>query len=222
MDISSYFCTEIFEIIRCNKMPKVTDTVKELILKRIKGNPEHAIFFLSDFVEITSLETIRKILSEACENGLLSHIAHGIYAKPMKSRFGEVPVPIETVAREIADRDHAQIMPTGSYAANIVGLSTQVPMVVAYLTTGSSRSVKVGNRAIRYTHAAPRNFAYRGTTIPLLVQAMKELKKENIGNGQIAAIAHFMSESSDKDSHAADLLLAPAWVRKILTPLTTA
>lgn len=200
-------------------MPKVINTIKDTIIKKIEESPEHTVFFLSDFAEITSLETVRKVLSEACVKGLLSHIAHGIYAKPMMSRFGEVPMPIEIVAKEIADRDHAHIMPTGCHAANIVGLSTQVPMTVAYLTTGSSRSVNVGSRTIHYTHAAPRNFAYQGTTIPLLVQAIKELKESNIGKSQIEVIARFISESGDKDRHVADLLLTPIWVRKILTPL---
>ena len=77
--------------------------------------------------------------------GLVEHIAHGIYAKPMISRFGKVPVPLEAVAMEIAVRDNVQILPTGLTAANILGVSTQIPLTVSFITTGSSRVINVGN-----------------------------------------------------------------------------
>ena len=114
--------------------------IKTTILNRIKRSPEHSVFFLTDFARITSLETVRKVLSQACDAGLLTHIAHGIYVKPMMSRFGEVPIPLEKIAEEIAARDHVQIMPTGSTAANMLGLSTQVTMTVSYITTGVKRN----------------------------------------------------------------------------------
>ena len=84
-------------------------------------------------------------------------------------------MPLEEIAEEIAVRDHVQIMPTGSTSANILGLSTQVTMTASYLTTGASRDIKIGNRLIRFRRAAPRNFAYKGKTVALIVQAFKEL-----------------------------------------------
>lgn len=110
----------------------------------MRESPEHSIFFLGDFAEYGSVETIRKILLQARMQGLITHLSHGIYLKPMHSRFGEVPPPMEAVAKEIAERGHMEIMPTESTAANILGLSTQVPMVISFLTTGSSRTIKSG------------------------------------------------------------------------------
>ena len=140
---------------------KKDKNIKTTILDKIKRSPEHSVFFLNDIASITSLETVRKVLSQACDTGLLTHVAHGIYVKPMISRFGEVPIPLEKIAEEIAARDHVHIMPTGSTAANILGISTQVTMTVSYLTTGASREIKIGNRVIRFRRAAPRNLEKR-------------------------------------------------------------
>ena len=43
----------------------------------------------------------------------------------------------EEIAAAIARRDKAKIVPTGIYALNQLGLSTQLPMNVVYLTEGS-------------------------------------------------------------------------------------
>lgn len=193
--------------------------IKSAILNRIEQSPEHSVFFINDFLELAPMETVRKVLMQARLLGLVSHVAHGIYVKPMKSRFGEVPPPLEIIAKEIAKRDHVQIMPTGNTAANILGLSTQVPMIVSYLTTGSSRTVKIGKGAIKFRHAAPRNFAYKGMTVPLIVQALKEIKRENVGNGELSAIFHYLSKAQDEETFTNDILLAPQWIQNIVKPM---
>ncbi len=193
--------------------------IKQTIFEYLKKSPEHSIFFLGDFAEYGSVETIRKILLQARMQGLVTHLSHGIYLKPMHSRFGEVPPPMEAVAKEIAERDHVEIMPTGSTAANILGLSTQVPMVVSFLTTGSSRTIKIGKRAIKFKHAAPRNFAYKGKTIPLIVQALKELGEANITEQTKSALSACITKANDSHTFSEDILLAPAWIQTIIKPI---
>ena len=200
---------------------KKTPSIKSAILRRIEESPEHSIFFINDFVELGSMETVRKVLQQARLLGLVSHVAHGIYVKPMQSRFGEVPPPLEKIAKEIAQRDRVEIMPTGSTAANILGLSTQIPMVVSYLTPGSSRTIKIGKRAIKFRHAAPRNFAYEGTTIPLVVQALKDLETENIGERELSALYQYLSNAQDKDTFLKDILLVPQWIQNLVKPIIT-
>lgn len=195
------------------------DSIKLTIYKLLKESPEHSVFFLNDFAEYGSVETVRKVLFQARLEGLISHLSHGIYFKPMYSRFGEVPPPLETIAKAIADRDHVDIMPTGSTAANILGLSTQVPMIVSYLTTGSSRTITIGKRVIKFKHAAPRNFAYKGKTIPLIVQALKDLGEVNINEQTVSALSSYIAKANDVDFFSGDLLLAPAWIQTVIKPL---
>lgn len=195
------------------------ETIKSTLFARLEESPGNTIFFLNDFSELGSTETIRKVLLQARLQGLIAHLSHGIYIKPMQSRFGEVPPPLEKIAEAIAERDHVEIMPTGSTAANILGLSTQVPMAVSYLTTGSSRSIPIGKRVIRFKHAAPRNFAYRGKTIPLIVQALRDLGKPNINEQTLSILSSYIEKATDRNTFEADILLAPAWIQTKIKPL---
>lgn len=198
---------------------QVKGDIKSSILQKIEESPENSIFFLSDFNTEGAIESVRKIFLQARLSGLLVHLAHGIYAKPKRSRFGVVPPPLEIVAKEIADRDHVQIVPSGYTAVNLLGLSTQVPMTLSYLTTGSTREVKIGNRSIKFKHAAPKNFAAKGQTVILIIQAFKELGKGNIGASEITSLKSYISQASDKHLIEEDLFIAPQWIQKIVKPL---
>jgi hypothetical protein len=157
-------------------------------------------------------------LHEATISGVLEKAGHGIYIKPKISRFGKVPVPLEKIAREIADRDKCKILPTRSTAANLIGLSTQVPMNLSYITTGSTRTIKIGDRKISFRHASPKNFAAKGRVIPLLIQAIKEIGAKNISVVEYEAIRLFIDKQQDPYLQE-DLPLAPAWIQRIIKKL---
>lgn len=56
----------------------------------------------------------------------------------------------EEVAKEIAKRDIARIASKGVMALYLQGLTTQEPLKAVYLTDGSQREVKIGNRTIKF------------------------------------------------------------------------
>lgn len=192
--------------------------IKHYVMRSIDENQPNSIFFISDYADLGSAETIRKILHEATITGVLEKAGHGIYIKPKVSRFGKVPVPLEKIAREIADRDKCEILPTGSTAANLIGLSTQVPMNLSYITTGSTRTIKIGDRKISFRHASPRNFAAKGRVIPLLIQGIREIGEANISGAEYEAISQFIDKQKDPYLPE-DLSLAPAWIQKIIKKL---
>lgn len=192
--------------------------IKTAVMKSIAESQPHSVFFISDYTNLGAAETIRKILHEATITGILEKAGHGIYIKPKVSRFGKVPIPLEKIAREIADRDKCKILPTGHTAANIIGLSTQVPMNLSYITTGSTRTIKIGERKISFRHASPKNFAAKGRAIPLLIQGIREIGEENISGSEYKAIRRFIDKQQDPYLHE-DLLLAPAWIQRIIKKL---
>lgn len=192
--------------------------IKQSVMKKINESHTHSIFFISDYTNIGSAETIRKILHDATIDGILEKAGHGIYFKPKVSRFGKIPIPLEKIAKEIAERDRSEILPTGSTAANLIGLSTQIPMNLSYITTGATRKINIGGREISFRHASPKNFAAKGNTIPLLIQGIREIGKENISETEYAAIKRFIDKQNDPYFQE-DLRLAPAWIQKILKRL---
>ncbi len=189
-------------------------TLKE----RIEALPEDSVLFRSDFPEYHS-EFVGSTLSELTRNGVLYKIAQGIYVKPRKSRFGLVLPSVEKVVRAIAARDKAEVLPSGLTALNALGLSTQVPMNYTYLTTGSERTIKLNNGQVILRRGVPKNFCYKTPLIALLVQALRTLKQENIGNEELRIIRELISKEPDKENLARDVDMMPVWMKRIVKPM---
>ena len=147
-------------------------------------------------------------------------LAQGIYYYPKNDTalgLGVIYPSIDDIATAIAKRDHARIVPTGSYALNRLGLSTQVPTNVVYVTTGTSRKVKVGNgNGILFKHSSSgKLFAFQSDLMMLAVMAMREIGQEQITDEQVSIImGHLADVPQSEYSH--DVKLMPIWIRQIL------
>ena len=186
--------------------------------ERIEALPEDTVLFRSDFPEYHS-EFVGGTLAELTQEGLLVKLAQGIYAKPRRSRFGFVLPSVDKIAQAIAARDNAEVLPSGMTALNVLGLSTQVPLKYSYLTTGSERTIKLENQEIRLKRGVPKNFCYKTKLIALLVQALKALKQQNVGQEEIQTIRSLISKEPDKTTLAKDVDMMPIWMKRIVKPM---
>jgi len=190
----------------------------ETLRKRIEAMPEDSVLFRSDFPEYHS-EFVGETLAELTKEGILVKLAQGIYAKPRMSRFGAVLPSVEKIVQAIAVRDNAKVLPSGMTALNALGLSTQVPMNYTYLTTGSERTVKLTNRQVVLKRGVPKNFWYETRLIALLVQALKILKQENVGQEELQIIRSLIEKEPDKEALAKDVDKMPAWMKRLIKPM---
>ena len=186
--------------------------------ERIEALPEDTVLFRSDFPEYHS-EFVGGTLAGLTQEGVLVKLAQGIYAKPRRSRFGFVLPSVDKIAQAIAARDNAEVLPSGMTALNVLGLSTQVPMKYSYLTTGSERTIKLENQEIRLKRGVPKNFCYKTKLIALLVQALKALKQQNVGQEEIQTIRSLISKEPDKTTLAKDVDMMPIWMKRIVKPM---
>lgn len=186
--------------------------------ERIEALPEDTVLFRSDFPEYHS-EFVGGTLAELTQEGFLVKLAQGIYAKPRRSRFGLVLPSVDKIVQAIAARDNAEVLPSGMTALNVLGLSTQVPMKYSYLTTGSERTIKLENQEIRLKRGVPKNFCYKTKLIALLVQALKALKQQNVGQEEIQTIRSLISKEPDKTALAKDVDMMPIWMKRIVKPM---
>ena len=173
------------------------------------------VLFTSSFPQF-DLEYVTKLLAQFEKEGLITRIAKGIYVKAKKTRFGVVYPSAFELVTEIAKRDKAKIIPTGETAANRLGFSTQIPMNTCFLTSGSSRTLSLGNRTVTLTHGAPKNFAYKGKLMPELVQALRSIGKNNITETVEKRVAQLLNETPETTTIEHDLLLTPVWIRQII------
>ena len=191
------------------------NAVVKQIRKKITRSKFGEIFFVSSFPQY-DVEYVTKLLAIFEKEGLITRIAKGVYVKARKTRFGILYPSAYELVIEIAKRDKAKVIPTGATAANRLGFSTQVPMNTIFLTTGSGRKLKLGNRTVTLKHGAPRNFAFRGRLMQELVQALRSIGENNITDENEGQIAKLLAETPEKDTIEHDLLLAPVWMRQII------
>lgn len=191
-------------------------SIEDQIHKKIRTGSRGEIYFPDDFIESGSSEAVRQALVRLEKNGVLERLAHGIYLFPKKDpELGVLYPSIEEIAKAIAKRDKAQILPSGMFALNKLGLTPQVPMNAVYLTDGSARSIQVGNRKIKFKRTVPRNLAVKGKTSGLVIQALREIGKGNATEETLNKIRELLHKEEPRNvTH--DAKLAPAWVRKIM------
>jgi predicted transcriptional regulator len=194
-------------------------SVEDKIERTIKSKPRGFLLFPDDFRHIGTAESIRKALQSLKEKGIITPVAHGIYVRPeIDPVIGEVTPGIDEIAKAIAKRDKARIVPAGVYALNRLGLSTQVPLNVVYLTDGTARKIKIGKRAITFKKATPKNLAAIGEISKLAIQALRAIGKENVRPEEIEKIQKLLrKENAVHLQH--DYKLAPEWIRRIIKPV---
>lgn len=195
-----------------------SDTDHCTLRQRIETLPENSVLFRSDFPDYHS-EFVGGTLSELTNEGILVKLAQGIYAKPRKSRFGVVLPSVEKIVQAISKRDNAKVIPFGMTALNALGLSTQIPMNYTYLTTGSERTISLKNQQVVLKRGVPKNFCYTTQLISLMVQALRALKQENVGQEEIQTIRTLITREADKESLAKDVDMMPAWMKRIVKPM---
>ena len=193
------------------------------IKKRIEESERGSLFFPDTFADAGSSDAVRSALVRLCEKGVLARVAQGIYCYPrIDERWGggNILPSVEEIAQAIAARDRVRIAPTGAYALYRLGLSTQIPANVVFVTDGSPRRVSIGKgRGILFKHTSEmRTFAYKSSLMALIVTALREIGEGNVTEAQRTLIREQLKNIPAEDFNH-DLSLAPLWVRKQLTAL---
>ncbi len=150
------------------------------------------------------------------DKGFLIRLAQGIYLYPKEHKLlGTLYPSLEEIAKAISKRDKARIIPTGIQALNQLGLSTQVPLNLVYLTDGTSRTISVGENTIKFKKASPKILAVKSETNILIMQALRQLGKHNIDDKTLEKI-NMILQKVDRESIVHDMKLAPVWISEIM------
>ena len=208
----------------CDKITHDMDiqSIENKILNNIKKCGRGNAIFSSDFVRFGEQKTVNKALERLAKEGVLIRISRGFYYYPKIDRklgLGVLYPTLETIAESIAKRDKARIVPTGLYALNRLGFSTQIPMNIQYLTDGSNRKLTLYNGAtIEFKHTAPKNLAFNSQLAMLITFAFRSLGKENITEEILAHTKELLAKDKSQTVKQ-DYKLMPAWVSSIIKSL---
>ncbi len=195
------------------------DNIKQLIIKKGRA----VFWFTDDFSIIGSIESVRKALQCLVADGMLLRIAKGVYYYPKIDRelgLGVLYPSKEDTAKAIAKHHHLKIVPTGAFAMNALGLTTQVQTVVTFLTNGRERSIDLGDgRYIQFLHSSVQKlFDYRSYVMILVIQAMQELGEKAITVDVCTTFSRHLKNVAERE-FVHDLTIAPVWAQELLKKL---
>lgn len=196
------------------------DSTYQQIERKLSETQPGTVVFPELFVDCGPSGAIRSALLRLCRNDKLIRVAQGMYVIPQYDDSGLglgplLPGPDE-LAKAMAKRDKARIVPTGVYAQNVLGLSTQVPMNMVFLTDGSARKVVLRNgRGITFKHVAPKNLAFENELMMLVTFALKDIGQDGVEDWQKLKVQELL-RNEPKDVAFRDLPMMPEWIRKIV------
>ena len=178
------------------------------------------VFTPRDFAALGDPRSIGMALTRLSRKGVIRQLARGLYDYPIDHpSFGLIPPSADAVAKALAKRDASRLQPTGAYAANILGLSEQVPTRIIFLTDGPSRRVKFGKQEIVLKRTTPRNMATAGRKSGTIIQALRHVGQDNINERTLDIIKRQLTEQ-DRKQLLKDMRYAPGWLVEILQQLS--
>jgi Family of unknown function (DUF6088) len=190
----------------------IVQHVKNRIIEHDRGwcfTPKH-------FLDLDSDTGVRSALSRLEKARIIRRLAQGIYDYPRQHPvLGLLPPKPEQVAKAISEKNGIQVQPSGAYAANLIGLSEQVPGRIVFLTNGPSKKIKIGKQEILFRTTTEKNMYPAGTKVGLVIQAFRNLGKENIDTIAEAKTRKFLSGTS-RNELIKNLKYSPQWIRVLI------
>lgn len=184
---------------------------------RIYGNHRGWAFSKIDFLDLGNDADIRKSLSGLAVKGTIRRVLRGVYDYPRVSKLlnTEMGPDLDQLARALARRSGWRIQPSENTALNLLGLSTQVPAQIIYLSDGPSKTYEIGKQQLTFKKRTLKESVFKHKESELVVQAVKALGKERIDDATLKHLAGKWSPSTWKKI-LRDTKTAPAWVSDII------
>lgn len=189
--------------------PKYLNEIKNSILLADYGT----VFVAVDFVSITDKKNVNMSLLRLEDEGLILRIIRGVYYKAEYNDFLKeyvVPNP-DKVAHAIARNFGWTITPCGDTALNILGLSTQVPAIWSYVSDGTYKEYSYDNTTIKFKRTTNKEISKLSYRTALIIQALKALGKDNIGNTVINKLKNDLTDK-EKATALLEAKAATSWI----------
>jgi hypothetical protein len=182
-------------------------------ISRIYGRGRGWAFSSNDFVEDFSRGQIDNALSELCLEGKIRRVCRGIYDYPKFSELlqQDLSPDFDQVAQAFARKFNWRIQPAGDAALNLLGLSTQVPGRLVYLSDGPNRQYDIGKYTLEFKKSALKDVGFKHRESGLIVQALKALGQARVDEAVIATLRAQFDEKVCKQI-LKDTVTATGWV----------
>ena len=190
-------------------MPSVTSRITEWA----EALPEAAPIRPNSLLHVGSSAAIRQALSRLERRGLLTRVCQGIYMRTIETPYGRRAPYEHDVIRALSNSWGEVIASNGGAAANILGICGQNVIASVYWTSGPSRTLRLGKRAIVLRHVPPWQLSAADRPAGLLLRALVW-----IGSGFPQEIEEALEQvapglaATDREEFAFLQGIMPAWL----------
>lgn len=200
---------------------KKPQNLENRVIRRIRAAKGGSVFSAVHFLDFGTRAGVDQALSRLCRAGTLSRCGRGLYALPRSHPwFGESSPEVPAMAKAIAARKGLELRPAEAEAANLLGLSEQVPARAAYLTVGRSQKLRIGNATVELRGRSPRLMKMSPSPTGLVVSALRSLGKGRVPEEKLERLRRDLPER-DRRTLLRELPLAPIWMHRHLRYLAT-
>ena len=191
-------------------------SLAERIMEHAEALPEATPICSSALLHLSKRSAVNQALSRLARSGRLMRICHGVYMRPIQTRFGRCPPSLEESLEQLSDLWGETIVPNGGVAANWLGLTTQNPIRSVYLTSGRDRRLLFGKHPVELRHAPRWQLAAPYRMAGVVIRALAWLGPREVEDCLDAVLPKLTQE--DLGELAAARAVMPRWMAE---PLTT-
>lgn len=172
---------------------------------------------VTDLLDLGPRSAVDQALCRLVRQGKIRRVRRGLYELPRIGKVFNQPVPQSPneMAQAWARKNGLRLIPSGAYAANLLGLSTQVPAKIIYYTNGRTKKLALGPYTVQLLNRGPKTMNVKGKICPLLFQALRYFGKNGVTSDMISYLNSRLLQK-DKTEVNRNICYAPAWMKPIL------
>ena len=191
--------------------------LKTRILSRVRRKGRGEVYVSKDFLDLGNRAAVDQALSRLVKAGQIRRLGRGLFDYPrVNPRLGgELSPAPENVAEAVARKRGGRITASGAYAANALGLSTQVPGKVVYVTDSVGGSVKVGKQTITFKRVTPKRVSPKHKVSSTVFQALQHLGRDGVDDAVITKLRASLS-AKDKKILLNESRYALGWISDVV------
>ncbi len=215
-------------LLQISDMDATPNTLKAQMLDRIGKAAPNAVWTPTDFLDLAGREAVDKTLQRLVKWDELRRIDRGLYDRPQFNRLTQQNSPPDPMAiiDAIARRDQIRVLVDGMTAANDLGFTNAVPAKIIVHSEARSKSIKLGNLVIIFTHTAASKLYWAGRPAMRIIQALHWLRDTMASEDNDDSWRHHLATLLADPNHGAILrddlacgmTTLPVWMQEMLRP----
>lgn len=190
-------------------------SLRERIMEYAEALPEATPISPAALLHLGKRRAVSQALSRLARADRLMRICHGVYMRPIQTRFGLRAPSLEKALGALSALWGETIVPNGGDAANWLGLTTQNSVRSVYLTSGPNRLLHFGAHPVELLHAPCWQLASPHRTAGVVIRAIAWLGPNEIEKSLDAVLPTLSGE--DLHELAAARTDMPTWIAEPLS-----